>query len=186
MRPLKLKLLPVGRRPMLTLADEFCCVEVTVPTSVPSSSWPFRYTCSCGRRRVVDPGHVVPGVGLQRGRPVPEHLAARAVRQLEPDRARPPIDRRVELIADLAARTLGDDRRVINRERRRVDPRAHRHAPRQLQRVGLPSSTKSFTPSSCTAPALRPVPHVAPFVNVPVSPFPDASAAVVPDPSLNA
>ena len=46
MRPLWLKLLEPGRRPMLTLADEFCWVAVTVPSSVPSSSWPFRYTCS--------------------------------------------------------------------------------------------------------------------------------------------
>ncbi len=52
--------------------------------------------------------------------------------------------------------------------------------------AGLPSSTKSFTPSKDTAPALRPVPQVAPFVNVPVSPLPDASAAVVPEPSLKA
>ena len=37
---------PVGRWPMLTLAVEFCCVAVTVPTSMPSSSWPFRYTCN--------------------------------------------------------------------------------------------------------------------------------------------
>jgi hypothetical protein len=51
---------------------------------------------------------------------------------------------------------------------------------------GLPSSTKSFEPSNSTAPALRPVPHVAPFVNVPANPFPDASAADAPDPSLNA
>ena len=52
--------------------------------------------------------------------------------------------------------------------------------------AGLPSSTKSFTPSNNTAPAFRPAPHAAPFVNVPVNPLPDASAADVPDPSLNA
>ena len=52
--------------------------------------------------------------------------------------------------------------------------------------AGFPNSTKSFTPSNNTAPAFRPVPHDAPFVNVPASPLPDASAATVPDPSLNA
>ena len=89
------------------------------------------------RRSVIDAGHEVPGVRLQRRRPVPEHGAARAVRQLETDRARPPVDGGVELIADLGARTLGDDRRIIARERRRVDPGAHGHAPRQLQQCRI-------------------------------------------------
>ena len=124
----------VGRRVLLgrgDRAEQRAVVELAVQIHV-----------QLGRRRVVDPGDVVPGVGLQRGRPIPEHVAARAVRQLEPDRARPPIDRRVELVADLTTRTLGDDRRVVAGERRRVDPRTHGHAPRQLQQRRIPQLDK--------------------------------------------
>ena len=35
---IEVEAVPVGRRPMLTLAVEFCCVDVTVPTQAPSSS----------------------------------------------------------------------------------------------------------------------------------------------------
>ena len=124
----------VGRRVLLgrgDRAEQRAVVELAVQIHV-----------QLGRRRVVDPRDVVPGVRLQRGRPIPEHVAARAVRELEPDRARPPIDRRVKLITDLATRTLGDDRRIIDRERRRVDPRTHGHAPRQLQQRRIPQLDK--------------------------------------------
>ena len=55
-----------------------------------------------------------------------------------------------------------------------------------LRAVGLPRSTTSSFPSSTTAPPCLPVPQVAPCASVPVIPPPDASAAVVPDPSSNA
>ena len=34
----------VPRRPMFTLLAEFCWDAVTVPTRLPLSSWPLRYT----------------------------------------------------------------------------------------------------------------------------------------------
>src|SRR5262245_9286770 len=52
--------------------------------------------------------------------------------------------------------------------------------------VGLPNPTTSSTPSSTTAPAVRPVPHVAPFASVPLNPPPEAFTTVDPAPSLNA
>ena len=86
------------------------------------------------RRGIVYAGDVVPGVGLQRRRPEAEHLSTGAVGQLEADRSRPGIDRRVELKADVDP--LGDDRGIIARECGGVDPRADGHAARQLQRGG--------------------------------------------------
>ena len=92
----------------------------------------------CIARRVVDAGHVVPGVRLQRRRPVPEHLASGAAGELEADRARPAIDRRIQLEADLATGALGDDGRVVAREGCGVDPGADGHAAGQLERRGVP------------------------------------------------
>ena len=100
MRPLNPKPPPPGRWPMFTFcervllrrrdgADERAVVQLAVEVDVHRP-----------RRGVVDAGDVVPGVGLQRRRAVAEHVAARAVRQLEADRARPVVDRRVELVAD--------------------------------------------------------------------------------------
>ena len=183
-RPLRLKLLEPGRRPMLTLAVEFCCVAVTVPSSVPSSSWPFRYTCNVRRRSVVDAGDEVPGVGLQRGRPVAEHLPPELLVSLNPIVRGPRSTVVSSWIADLGARSLGDDRCIVEGTPR-VDPRADGHAPVSCSAAGLPSSTKSLTPSSsphrvAARPPGRPVRQRA------GEPVARASAAVVPDPSLKA
>ena len=70
------------------------------------------------------------------------------VRQLEADRPRADVDRRVELEA--ARAPLGHDRRVVAGEGRRVDPGADRHAAGELQAVGLPRLTLSSTPSRAT------------------------------------
>ena len=52
--------------------------------------------------------------------------------------------------------------------------------------AGLPRLTKSSTPSKCTALPYLPAVHVGPLTSVPASECPDASAVVVPEPSLNA
>ena len=88
-------------------------------------------------RRVVDAGDVVPGVGLQRGCAVADHVAAGAVGELEADVRGPRVGGGVELVADLGAGPLGDDRRIVSGERGRVDPGADGHAPGELQGRGI-------------------------------------------------
>ena len=88
----------------------------------------------CLRGRVVDAGDIIPGVGLQRRRPVAEHVPAGAVGQLEADPARAGVDGGVELEAGLAAGAFGDDGRVVAGERAGVDPGTDRHAAGEPQR----------------------------------------------------
>src|SRR6266481_3381647 len=69
-------------------ADKLSVVELTVKIDVQGL-----------RRRIVDAGDVIPGVGLQRRRTVADHISAGAVGQLESDRATTRIDGGIELEA---------------------------------------------------------------------------------------
>src|SRR5947199_9879052 len=69
-------------------AEKLSVVELTVKIDVQGL-----------RRRIVDAGDVVPGVGLQRRRTVAEHGRAGTVGEFESDRATTRIDRGIELEA---------------------------------------------------------------------------------------
>ena len=139
----------------------------------------------CLRDRVVDAGDIIPGVGLQRRRPVAEHVPAGAVGQLEADPARAGVDRGVELEADspsrletMAASSPGNALELIQALIVML--------PVICSAVGLPRLTKSLTPSSRTPLPFLPAANTGPLVSVPVRPWPVASAVVGPDVSLKA
>ncbi len=77
---------------------------------------------------------MVPGVCLEGGCAVAEHVAAGAGGEFEADRAWSAVDGGVELEADVGAGAFGDDRGVVAGEGGRVDPGADRHAAGELQR----------------------------------------------------
>ena len=67
-------------------ADKLSVVELTVKIDVQGL-----------RRRIVDAGDVVPGVGLQRRQTVADHVSAGTVGEFESDGARTRIDGGIEL-----------------------------------------------------------------------------------------
>src|SRR6266550_2833642 len=86
-------------------AEKLSVVELTVKIDVQGL-----------RRRIVDAGNVIPGVGLQRRRTVAEHGSAGTVGEFESDRATTRIDRGVELEAETARVSVGNHRRIIARK----------------------------------------------------------------------
>jgi hypothetical protein len=93
---------------------------------------------------------------------------------------------RVERIAKPGARQLLEYHGAPAAQRGGLDPGFQGHRGRQIETEASATVTQSFMPSNDSArPKRPPATQVAPEI-VPARPLPDASAAIVPAPSLNA